>query len=136
MTPEIGKSIHRTAFVCAGLGALLSPIPLVDELLLFPIYGGLAARIGNHHGLALSAVPWKPVLRTALNGLLARAGLNLAVSFIPGVALVANAASAAFLTEVFGRWADSACADPAGARPVGVRELAVMLKERLVARPV
>src|SRR5437660_6199484 len=102
MTPRVGRLVHGTSVVAAGLGALLSPFPLVDELLLFPLYGGLAGRIGKIHGLAFGDVPWKPVLRTAFNGLLARAGVNLAVAYIPGVAAVANAASAAVLTELFG----------------------------------
>src|SRR5207247_9091180 len=108
MNAQISRTVHTASVVAAGLGALLSPIPLLDELLLFPLYGGLAARIGGAHGLSLDAVPWRPVLRTAFNGLLARAGLNLAVSYILVVAAVANAASAAVLTELFGRFADGA----------------------------
>lgn len=133
MTPEIAKAVHRTAIGSAVLGAILSPIPLVDELVLFPVYGWLTARIGSAHGLAYAAVPWKPVLRTAFNGLLARAGLNLAVSYIPGVAAVANAATAGLLTELFGQYADEACADPAAAKAVGVREITDLLRKKAVS---
>ena len=129
MTPEVTKAVHRTAVGSAVVGAVLSPIPLIDELVLFPVYGWLTSRIGRTYGLTFRDVPWRPVLRTAFNGLLARAGLNLAVSYIPGVAAVANAASAALLTELFGRYADGACASPAEARAVGVRELADLLRK-------
>ncbi len=131
MTPEVTRSVHRTAIGSAVIGAILSPIPLLDELVLFPVYGGLALRIGRAHGLAFGAVPWRPLMRTAVNGLFARAGLNLAVSYIPGVAAVANAASAAVLTEAFGRFADTACENPAEAKPVRVREMAELLRARI-----
>ena len=112
MTPEVKSTVRRTSIVAAGLGAILSPIPLLDELVLFPLYGDLARRIGGFHGLAFAQVPWRPVARTAFNGLIARAGLNLAVAYIPGVAAVANAASAALLTELFGEWVDGRVTTP------------------------
>jgi uncharacterized protein (DUF697 family) len=122
--------VHRTSLIAAGVGAVLSPVPLLDELLLMPVYGGLLARIGREHGLSLAQVPWRPALRTAFNGLLARAGLNLAVAYIPGVAAVANAVSAAVLTEIYGDLADRACSDPAQARAAGVQELAALLRDK------
>ncbi len=131
MNAEAAKIVHRTAAVTAGIGALLSPIPLLDELVLFPVYADLARRIGRSRGLPASELPWRPVLRTAFNGLLARAGLNLAVSYIPGVAAVANAASAALLTELFGRFADEACAAPKEAAPVGVKAIASLLRDQV-----
>ena len=131
MTPELKSTVRRTSFVAAGLGAVLSPIPLIDELALFPVYGWLAARVGSAHGLSFAQVPWRPAARTAFNGLVARAGLNLAVSYIPGVAAVANAASAALLTELLGDWLDQACAHPAEARPWGIREVANLMSVKV-----
>jgi len=131
VTPEVKTSVRRTSIVAAGLGAILSPIPLIDELVLFPLYGNLALRVGRAHGLDFAQVPWRPAARTAFNGLVARAGLNLAVSYIPGVAAVANAASAAILTELFGEWLDGACERPAEAKPWGIREVANMLTVKI-----
>ena len=131
MTPELKSTVRRTSFVAAGLGAVLSPIPLIDELALFPLYGWLASRAGSAHGLSFAQIPWRPAARTAFNGLVARAGLNLAVSYIPGVAAVANAASAALLTELFGDWLDRACENPQSAKAYGVREVANLLSVKV-----
>jgi uncharacterized protein (DUF697 family) len=133
MIPRVAKLVHGSSVAAAGLGAVLSPIPLADEVLLFPLFAGLAVGIGKAHGLAAQEVPWRPVLRTAFNGLLARAGLNLAVAYIPGVAAVANAISAAALTELFGHFVDESCADPANARPMGVKDVAALLREKAKA---
>ena len=131
MNPELKSTVRRVSFVAAGLGAVLSPIPLIDELALFPLYGWLASRAGAAHGLSLAQIPWRPAARTAFNGLVARAGLNLAVSYIPGVAAVANAASAALLTELLGDWLDRACEHPDQAKPWGVREVANLLSVKV-----
>ena len=129
MTRDVARAIHGTSAVAAGIAAILSPIPLLDELILFPAYGLLAKRIGKAHGLAWSSLPLRPIARTAFNGLVARAGLNLLVAYIPGVAAVANAASAVALTELFGRWVDETCDAPADARPLGVKDIASRLRE-------
>lgn len=131
MIPEVKTAVRRTSIVAAGLGAILSPIPLLDELVLFPLYGDLARRIGGFHDLSFAQVPWRPVARTAFNGLIARAGLNLAVAYIPGVAAVANAASAALLTELFGEWVDSACDNPTEAKAMGIRDVANLLTVKI-----
>ena len=131
MNEEIKKAIRKTELGAAVLGAVLSPVPLADELVLFPMYAALAKRIGRAHGLSPSAIPWRPVLVTAASGLAARAALNLAVSFVPGVAAVANAASAVALTEVFGRYADAACASPANAAAWTTRDMMGALRDVL-----
>ncbi|MEO6420934.1 MAG: hypothetical protein ABIP39_16090 [Polyangiaceae bacterium] len=111
------------------IGVVLSPIPLADELALLPVYGLMTSRIGTHHGLERSEVPWRPIALTAFAGLAARAAINLTVSFIPGVAAVANAASAAALTELFGRYVDTACQNPADAHILTVREFAQRFRD-------
>jgi hypothetical protein len=64
-------------------------------------------------------------------GLGARAVINLSVSFIPGVAAVANAASAALLTELVGAYVDSACDDPEAARALSTEQITTALRARL-----
>lgn len=128
MNDQIRAAITKASGTSAVLAAVLSPIPLADEIILIPVFGVLATRIGKHHGLSAGALPWRAISVTALSGLTARATLNLAVSFIPGVAAVANAASAVALTEFFGRFVDEACAQPAEAKGVGVKAVFEMLK--------
>jgi uncharacterized protein (DUF697 family) len=130
MTEDVKAMVHGTSAVTAVVAAVLSPIPLVDELVLMPVYGAMATRIGRLHGLSPGAMPWRPIFSTTLNGLVARALANLTVSYIPGVAAAANAASAVLLTEFLGRYIDDVCADPAAARPVGVRTIVDRIRRR------
>ncbi len=133
MTDAVKATIHRTSVASAVIGAVLSPLPLVDEIVLVPVYAVMASRIARHHALAAGALPWRAIARTAVNGLAARALANVAVSYIPGVAAVANAATAAILTEVVGSSIDEACADPEHARPVSVRALIDRLRAGVAA---
>ncbi len=135
-TPKdpVQKMINRTSVTSAVIGAILSPIPLVDEILLLPIYANMARRIARLRELPRKQMPWRPILRTTMNGLMARAGLNLAVSFIPGVAAIANAASAAVLTQLIGKYVDEAVAAPAEAKPIGVTAIVNALKAKLPRR--
>jgi hypothetical protein len=133
VTDAVKATIHRTSVASAVIGAILSPLPLVDELVLAPVIAVLARRIARHHELAASAVPWRAIARTGVNGLVARAVANLAVSYIPGVAAVANAATAALMTEVVGAYIDEACADPERARPLGVKALVERLRAGVAA---
>ncbi len=128
MNPNVNRVIRRTSVLSAALGVILSPIPLADELLLLPIYGVMAARIGRLHGLSSGQVPWKPVISTAVAGLGARAAVNLTVAYIPGVAAVANAVSAVALTQFFGRYLDGACSEPASARALSLQEILASLR--------
>jgi uncharacterized protein (DUF697 family) len=122
--------IHRTSVVAGTLGAILSPIPLLDEIVLAPIYAVLAARIAAHRSLPLRAVPWQPIMATTFGGLVARGVVNVGVAFVPGVSAVANAATAVALTEVLGRYIDRACEEPATARPLAVKEIIALLRQR------
>src|SRR5579859_3055092 len=129
MNPTVDRVIRRTSLVTAVLGVVLSPIPLADELLLLPIYVHLTRRIGKERGLPPDQIPWKPVATTAIAGLAARAAVNITVSYIPGVAAVANAVSAVALTQFFGRYVDGVCDDPASARPLSVQEILATLRK-------
>jgi uncharacterized protein (DUF697 family) len=106
---RITRITWQTSFASAALGAVLSPIPFADEVVLVPVYGIMAARIAKAHGVGLTEVPWKPIAGAITAGLATRAALGVAVAFIPGVAAVANAVSAAVLTRQLARYADKAC---------------------------
>jgi uncharacterized protein (DUF697 family) len=123
MSPRVERLIRRTSILTAALGVVLSPLPLVDELFFLPIYGVLTSRIAKDHHLLFRQVPWKPICATALAGLAARAAVNLTVSYVPGVAAAASAASAVALTQFFGHYVDGACAHPNDAKPLGVQEV-------------
>jgi uncharacterized protein (DUF697 family) len=131
LLPEVERTIHRTSLVAAVIGAVLSPIPLADEIVLVPVFALLTRSIARSHGLARQEIPWRATVGTAVAGLGARGVLNLSVSFIPGVAAVANAASAALLTELVGAYIDSACEDPKGARALSAEQMTSALRARL-----
>ncbi len=107
-TKQVKTVIWQTTVASAALGVVLSPIPLADELLLVPIYGMMTARISRARGVAYSRVPWKGIGTAVLAGLAARAAANIGFAFLPGVAAVANAISAAALTKLLGDYADTA----------------------------
>jgi uncharacterized protein (DUF697 family) len=134
VTETVRKLVAKTSVVTGAIAVVLSPIPLADELVFLPVFGVMASRIGRAHGLGARDVPWGPIARTTVAALAARATLNLAVSYIPGVAAAANAVSAVATTQTLGRYIDDACADPASARPMGVRELAGALKDTIARR--
>jgi uncharacterized protein (DUF697 family) len=119
MKPEVSRTIHTTSATAGALAALLSPVPLLDEVVLLGVYGALVHRIGRAHGLELRAIPWKPVSITAASGLLARLAINLPFTFVPGVAAATNATTAVVLTEFFGRYVDQACGEPSAAKAYG-----------------
>ena len=108
-------TIHTSSVLACAAAAVLSPIPLADEVALLPILGLMAQQIGRAHGLGLGDIPWRRLAVAATKVLVARGVANLAVSLVPGVAAVANAASAFAATESLGRRADAVCAEVAAA---------------------
>jgi uncharacterized protein (DUF697 family) len=130
MSPRVERLIRRTSLATAALGVVFSPIPLVDEILLLPIYGFLASRIGKDHDLTFAKIPWKPIGATAIAGLAARAAVNVTVSYIPGVAAVANAVTAVALTQLFGGYVDDACKRPLDARPLSVQDIMTRIRKK------
>jgi len=131
MSPRVEKLIRRTSLVTAGIGVVLSPIPLLDELVLLPIYGVMASRIGKDHALKFGEVPWRPIGATAVAGLAARAAVNLTVSYVPGLAAVANAVSALALTQFLGRYVDEACAHPEDVKALRVQEIVSAMRDSM-----
>jgi uncharacterized protein (DUF697 family) len=127
-TPEVDRVIRRTSIATAAIGVVLSPIPLADELILLPLYAAMTTRIAKRNGLPLRRVPWRPVLSTAVAGLVARAAVDVTVSYIPVISAVANAVSAATLTHFVGRYVDGACKDPEGTKGLSVKEILETLR--------
>ena len=109
MISKVRNAIRISGIVSAGVAAVLSPIPLADEIMMLPILTALTLRIGSAHELPLGEIPWKPVGVAAAKALGARAVGNLAVAGFPGVALIANAVSAYALSGYVGREADRLC---------------------------
>jgi uncharacterized protein (DUF697 family) len=129
MKTLVQRIVDQSSVVAAGLGVVLSPFPLADEAIMLPLLGTMTVRIGRAHGLGWRELPWKAIAKTALGGLLARATLNLGVSYIPLVAAATNAASAAALTGAFGAYADRTCDHPAQAHSETLDELKVDARE-------
>jgi len=133
---DVARAIRRARLTAGTLGVILSPIPLADELALLPVYGVMTARIAQVRGVSLRSVPWRPVAVTAVTGLAARAAVNLTVSYIPIVAAIANAASGMALTQLLGRYVDTACtrAKSGGeTRPLTFEDLKTAFKGRASA---
>jgi uncharacterized protein (DUF697 family) len=129
MTESVRRLVSRTSFVTGALAVVLSPVPLADEIAFLPVFGVMAARIAKAHGLAVKDVPWRPIAATTVAALAARATVNVAVSYIPGVAAVANAVSAVTVTRLLGSYVDEACQEPAVARPLSLKDIAARMKD-------
>jgi uncharacterized protein (DUF697 family) len=128
MTEAVRRLVARTSYVTATIAVMLSPIPLADEIALLPVFGVMTGRIGKTHGLKLRDVPWRPIATTTVAALTARATVNLAVSYIPGVAALANAVSAVTITRMLGHYVDEACAEPSRAHPLSAKEILGRMK--------
>ncbi len=106
------RSIGAASAVSAGIAAVLSPIPLADEVILAPLYALLALALARIHHVSIVDVPWDALAHATLKGLVARAAANVSVALVPGVAAVANALTAAALTGALGRYFDALISAP------------------------
>ena len=129
--PDIERAVLAFSILAAGIGAILSPIPFADELVLVPVYGAMASKIAGALKLGLRQAPWKPIARATLTGLAARATINLAFGFIPGVAAVANGTSAAVLTRLLGAYYEAVCVDPIGTAPLRFKNVIDALRDMI-----
>jgi uncharacterized protein (DUF697 family) len=109
---KIKRLIRRSVWGSAALAAALSPVPFADELLLAPFYAWATRRVAELHGQPLRSLPLAGLTRTALIGLGARAGLNAGVAFVPGLAALVNAGTAALLTHFYLEEVERRCALP------------------------
>jgi uncharacterized protein (DUF697 family) len=131
MTEIVRKMVARTSYLTGALAVVLSPVPLADEIAFLPVFGVMASRIAKTHGLAMKDVPWRPIAATTVAALAARATVNVAVSYIPGVAAVANAVSAVTITRMLGSYVDDACSHPGAAQALSVKEIVARMKDAL-----
>jgi uncharacterized protein (DUF697 family) len=134
MTDDTRALVHKTSIANATIAVVLSPIPLVDELILMPVFGVLGARIAKRHQVAKGKTPWRPMMKSAAVGLVARALVNVTVAAVPGVSAAVGAATAVALTEILGEHFDTACADPEHAKALAVREVVDMLKRAVLQK--
>jgi soluble P-type ATPase/uncharacterized protein (DUF697 family) len=127
----VRKQIHATSLTAATACAVLSPVPMADEMALFFLHLELSRRIGSQHGLPVRRIPWRPILRTALNGLLARAVVQLPTTWVPGVAAVVSSTTGAALTELLGHYVDGVCRAPLQARAIKLKDFALEMRRIL-----
>jgi uncharacterized protein (DUF697 family) len=126
MEPNVRALVHKTTILSATIGVVLSPIPLLDEIVLIPVFAQMTRRIAKLH--ALAKVPWRPIVKSTAVGLIARGMVNIPFAPVPGVSTAVDAATAAALTEILGEYVDAVCRDPESAQPLKVREVASMLQ--------
>jgi uncharacterized protein (DUF697 family) len=115
---EVRKIVRQTGLFSGVVAVALSPVPLADEAVLLPTLAFMAARIGRAHGVGTLELPWRRVASATLAALGARATVNLAVSYMPGVAAAANAVTAIAMTQWLGAYVDRACT-PLGDTTIG-----------------
>jgi hypothetical protein len=101
--------VTATGVGAAAVAAILSPIPLADEVLLLPALIGVGAVVGLERGIAFGALPWRALAAGAVAGLAARGAINLVVATVPVIAAAANAATAFALTRAYASWAEGEC---------------------------
>lgn len=106
---DTAKIVRTTTALSAATAVLLSPIPFADELVLLGVYAGMSLAIGKTFALSPREVPWRPIAKRVVGGLAARAAVSGLVGFIPGVAAIANAVSAAALTRAVGAYVVEQC---------------------------
>ncbi len=126
MNEEVTAVVHRTSVASATIGIVLSPVPLLDELVLIPVLAAMTKRIARAHGI--DRVPWRPIRKSTAVGLVARGLVNAVFIPVPGVSTAVDAATAAALTEIIGKYVDETCREPGAARTLKVREVMTMLK--------
>ena len=130
MKAEVKRLVRVTSVASGAIAVVLSPVPLADELAFLPLYAWMTSRIARHHALPVRGIPVRAIAATTVTALGARAALNVTVSFVPGVAAVANAVTAAVMTQVLGAYVDAACAAPERAKPLSFAELRETLRRR------
>ncbi len=133
MSPDTRRLVHRTSVANAAVAVALSPLPMLDELVLMPVLGVLGLRIARRHGLARRDIPWRPMLRATAVGLAARFGLDVAVA-VPVASAALTATTAAALTELLGEYYDAACRDPGHVPALHLREIAGRLRQTVASR--
>ncbi len=118
------RRMRRTTVSAAAGGWM----PFLHDPILLALYVNLLRKIAQDHGLSLTDLPLRRILRTIENALAARHLAVLPVQWIPGVTLAARAATAATLTEILGRYMIAACRDGENVPILTVREFLPILR--------
>jgi len=126
MADDVRALVHKTSIASATIGVVLSPVPLLDEIVLVPVFAAMTKRIARRH--ALARVPWSPVVKSIVIGLVARGVVIIPFAPVPGVSTAVDAATAVALTEILGEYVDAVCRDPSSAKPLKVREVVAMIQ--------
>jgi uncharacterized protein (DUF697 family) len=128
MRPDVQPLIRRISVAAGALAVVSSPIPFADEVLLLPVYGWLALRVGRAHGVGPRDVPWRKLAEATAVGLLMRAAANAPFALVPGIDAAVNAVTAVALTQFLGDYYDEACAHPTAAARASFHGLATALR--------
>lgn len=128
------RAIRGASKAAAGISVVLSPIPLADELALVPVYLWLTLRIARARGKSSREVPWGPLAKVAVVGLVVRGAVDATVATIPGIAAVINASTAIALTQIYGSCADHICRGPTTRDALGWRDVLEALRARSALR--
>lgn len=94
--------IHGASAAAAAVGAGLAQIPCSDNALLTPIQLVMAVSLGSVFGIELDESAAKAAVASAAAATVGRTASQMLIGWIPGIGNVANAVSAAALTEAIG----------------------------------
>ena len=132
LTPDavVTRTIRRASVAAAGISVVFSPVPLVDELVLAVMYTGLTVRVAHARGKNVREVPWRPLVKTALVGLVVRGVLDAPAGQIPGLTTLVNATSAVALTRIYGDCVDYVCTRRPEATGFGPRDVLAAIRAR------
>ena len=115
---------------------VLSPIPMADEIALVPVYAWLTLRVARARRKRARELPWSPLAKTMLAGLLVRGGIDATVATVPGVAAVVNATTAVALTQIYGACVDHVCRGSYVPTTFGPRQVLDALRARLARQEI
>ena len=136
MTPDaiVTRTIRRASVAAVGISVVLSPVPLVDEVVLSAMYTWVTVRIAHAHGRTARELPWRPLAKTLLVGLVVRGVIDAPVGPILGLTTVVNATTAVALTRIYGACVEYACTRPPEATAFRLRDVLAAIRERRARR--
>lgn len=94
--------IHGASAAAAAVGAGLAQMPCSDNTLLTPIQLAMAISLGRVFDIEMDESAAKAAVSSAVAAKVGRTAAQLLIGWIPGIGNIANAVSAATLTEAVG----------------------------------
>ena len=113
----------RATVASAAIAFLCSPVPLLDEIGLAPLYAFVAYRVGRRRDLRLKGMPWSAMSTTIVEALVVRAAVGIPFAWVPIASAAVSAATAVTLTPMLVGYFDEACRRPELATPADLRVL-------------